>query len=54
MLLALILFFVFSCILSGFIGYLLGGMRKEEDYTKRDDLCPHGYMNWDECPDCCH
>ena len=19
-----------------------------------ENLCPHGYEDWDECPDCCH
>lgn len=25
--------------------------RKSEGYS---EPCPHGYENWDDCPDCCH
>lgn len=23
-------------------------------YENDEDLCPHGYKDWDDCPDCCH
>ncbi len=23
-------------------------------YDVDEDLCPHGYKDWDDCPDCCH
>lgn len=25
-----------------------------EDDKSAPSLCPHGYMDWDECPDCRH
>jgi hypothetical protein len=23
-------------------------------FEDRPKLCPHGYSDWDDCPDCCH
>lgn len=24
------------------------------DIPEDKEKCPHGYEDWDECPDCCH
>jgi hypothetical protein len=23
-------------------------------FQGKPELCPHGYSDWDDCPDCCH
>lgn len=28
--------------------------RCEEPQDEPEKLCPHGWSDWDECPDCCH
>lgn len=41
--------------------YIPFGMRPFTSYLKQQETspqghetCPHGYTDWDECPDCCH
>jgi len=43
-------------IISILLGYILGRFslkRKPQQYNM-DLECPHGYQNWDHCPDCRH
>lgn len=28
--------------------------RSQETILKVNRQCPHGYEDWDKCPDCCH
>jgi hypothetical protein len=30
---------------------VLAGLFEDKPKPK---LCPHGYSDWDDCPDCCH
>lgn len=25
-----------------------------KEFELEQSKCPHGYENWDDCPDCCH
>jgi len=25
-----------------------------EEYLRKQKECPHGYEDWNDCPDCCH
>ena len=27
---------------------------KIAEYKRKENSCPHGHENWDNCPDCCH
>lgn len=27
---------------------------KIADYERKENACPHGHEDWDDCPDCCH
>jgi hypothetical protein len=38
-----------SVVVLAAIGLVLGEKKPE---VKRP--CPHGFDNWDDCPDCCH
>jgi len=29
-------------------------MERLKEYDKRANACPHGYTDWDNCPDCRH
>ena len=34
------------------IAFAIAGLREEKIIEVR--CCPHGYKDWDDCPDCCH
>lgn len=39
------------------MGHRAGVARSVDDALKiinPDNLCPHGFKDWDDCPDCCH
>jgi hypothetical protein len=38
--------------LAGLLDTMLGAPSKE--VAARQRVCPHGYVDWDACPDCCH
>ena len=35
-----------------FAPYVFGKMISAEKFKVND--CPHGHVDWDDCPDCCH
>lgn len=37
------------------IGYVLGrGVLRDRQVAGEVNPCPHGHLDWDGCPDCCH
>lgn len=45
--------------LSYWIGHAFGRQAERDEVAQalrdmRDKACPHGYVDWDECPVCCH
>lgn len=42
-----------SSIFTFYYFYVIRPVNKEQS-KKKENQCPHGYTDWDQCPDCCH
>jgi hypothetical protein len=47
----LLVVFLVGAVIGWVAGWLFSPRSAEPDYFK---LCPHGHLDWDECPVCCH
>ncbi len=47
--------FLVLLFLEGVVKMIYYTVNKNESEDEQDEnLCPHGYKDWDKCPDCCH